>query len=50
MEVKQAMNTFSSILSKRSQVEDQIGDFSISFFWSLLENFYNKHSSTSTYV
>lgn len=35
MEVKQAMNTFSAILWKKSQVEDQIA-FSISLFWSFV--------------
>lgn len=50
MEVKLAMNTFSGILWKESQIEDQMRAFSISFFWSILEKFYNKPSSTSTYV
>lgn len=50
MEVKQAMNMFSAILWKKSQVEDQIGAFSLLSFGLLLEKFHNKHSSTSTYV
>lgn len=47
MEVKQVLNTFSSILIMKSQVGDQIF---FNFFWSLLEKFYDKHSSTGTYV